>query len=59
MRTGNMPEVIDLIGRGERIRTSDHLHPIQVRYQAALHPEVPIIAVKPLPSQRLGWQTGT
>gem|GEM_PF-4300576 len=27
------------IGRGERIRTSDHLHPIQVRYQAALHPE--------------------
>ena len=39
MRTGSMPEVIDLIGRGERIRTSDHLHPIQVRYQAALHPE--------------------
>ena len=24
--------------RGERIRTSDHLNPIQVRYQAALHP---------------------
>ena len=30
MRTGSMPEVIDLIGRGERIRTSYHLHPIQV-----------------------------
>ena len=28
------------IGRGERIRTSDHLHPMQVRYQAALRPEV-------------------
>ena len=26
-------------GRGERIRTSDHLDPIQVRYQAALRPE--------------------
>lgn len=27
------------IGRGERIRTSDPLHPMQVRYQAALRPE--------------------
>jgi hypothetical protein len=27
-------------GRGERIRTSDTLLPKQVRYQAALHPEV-------------------
>ncbi len=26
-------------GRGERIRTSDHLHPIQVRYQTALRPD--------------------
>ncbi len=25
-------------GRGERIRTSDPLHPMQVRYQAALRP---------------------
>ena len=25
-------------GRGERIRTSDHLNPIQVRYQTALRP---------------------
>ncbi len=25
-------------GRGGRIRTDDHLNPIQVRYQAALHP---------------------
>ena len=31
--------VLSKFGRGERIRTSDHLHPIQVRYQAALHPE--------------------
>ena len=27
--------------RGERIRTSDPLHPRQVRYQAALHPANP------------------
>ena len=26
-------------GRGDWIRTSDHLHPMQVRYRAALHPE--------------------
>ncbi len=25
-------------GRGGRIRTGDHLNPIQVRYQTALHP---------------------
>ena len=25
--------------RGDWIRTSDHLHPMQVRYRAALHPE--------------------
>jgi hypothetical protein len=28
-----------LYGRGERIRTSDPLHPMQVRYQAALRPD--------------------
>ena len=27
------------IRRGDWIRTSDHLHPMQVRYRAALHPE--------------------
>ena len=27
-------------GRGEKIRTSDPLHPMQVRYQAALRPDV-------------------
>ncbi len=26
-------------GRDEKIRTSDPLNPIQVRYQAALHPD--------------------
>ena len=30
------------IGRGGAIRTHDHLHPIQVRYQTALRPEVRI-----------------
>ncbi|VAY87621.1 hypothetical protein CARN8_2150006 [mine drainage metagenome] len=32
-----------MTGRGERIRTSDHLHPMQVRYQAALRPEFVIM----------------
>jgi hypothetical protein len=32
-------ELIDLIGRGERIRTSGPLLPKQVRYQAAPLPE--------------------
>ena len=27
------------VGRGEMIRTSDPLHPMQVRYQAALRPD--------------------
>ena len=32
----------DYVGRsrGDWIRTSDHLNPIQVRYQAALRPEI-------------------
>ena|GEM_PF-685224 len=40
-----MFEAVDLvstrldIGRGEMIRTSDPLHPMQVRYQAALRPD--------------------
>ena len=33
-----MPIVASFIGRGGRIRTGDHLNPIQVRYQAALRP---------------------
>ena len=32
-------------GRRERIRTFDPLHPMQVRYQAALHAETSIIAM--------------
>ena len=28
------------LGRDDWIRTSDHLHPMQVRYQAAPHPEL-------------------
>ena len=30
-------------GRGEKIRTSDPLHPMQVRYQAALRPDAAAI----------------
>jgi hypothetical protein len=33
------PLALDLAGRGDWIRTSDHLHPMQVRYQAALRPD--------------------
>ena len=33
------PGVILSIGRGEKIRTSDPLHPMQVRYQAAPRPD--------------------
>ena len=32
-------QAIDLIGRGDWIRTSDPLRPRQVRYQAALRPD--------------------
>ncbi len=31
------------IGRGEMIRTSDPLHPMQVRYQAALRPDFALV----------------
>jgi hypothetical protein len=36
--SGGLTIVFAIYSRGERIRTSDHLNPIQVRYQAALHP---------------------
>jgi hypothetical protein len=38
----------DFNGRGERIRTSDPLHPMQVRYQAALRPDEPRIIAETL-----------
>ena len=42
-----MPNLASKNGRGERIRTSDHLNPIQVRYLAALHPDrSPVILTK-------------
>ena len=34
-----MFETQGFFGRGEKIRTSDPLHPMQVRYQAALRPD--------------------
>lgn len=40
-----------VFGRGERIRTSDHLHPMQVRYQAALHPVVEFERIQQRPVQ--------
>ena len=33
------PGSLIFVGRGEKIRTSDPLHPMQVRYQAALRPD--------------------
>src|SRR5690606_30576170 len=38
-KTKNRPEPVCLIGRGGGIRTRDPLHPMQVRYQAALRPD--------------------
>ena len=35
----NLPCSRESIGRDERIRTSDPLHPMQVRYQAAPRPD--------------------
>ena len=35
--------MLESIGRGEKIRTFDPLHPMQVRYQAALRPDGQII----------------
>ncbi len=32
----------DLLSRGDRIRTCDHMHPMHVRYQTAPHPEFPL-----------------
>ena len=37
--TRKRADPIDSYGRGEKIRTSDPLHPMQVRYQAALRPD--------------------
>ena len=33
------PLIESLIGRGDKIRTCDPLHPMQVRYQAAPRPD--------------------
>ncbi len=41
-KTGRIPcedRPVVMHGRGGGIRTRDPLHPMQVRYQAALHPE--------------------
>ena len=42
----------DINGRSERIRTSDPLVPNEVRYQAALHSEWPLIQAALLPRKR-------
>ena len=49
-KKGQRNDSVSLVffGRGEKIRTSDPLHPMQVRYQAALRPEqTSIISVYP------------
>jgi hypothetical protein len=48
---GQSPQ--DDIGRDDWIRTSDPLTPSQVRYQAALHPE---IAVSVVSCRRASWR---
>ena len=42
---------LDLIGRGDWIRTSDPLRPRQVRYQAALRPDVVVGRVSHYPTR--------
>ena len=37
--TSQYPFLIFFIGRDDWIRTSDPLHPMQMRYQTALHPD--------------------
>jgi hypothetical protein len=44
--------------RGDWIRTSDHLHPMQVRYRAALHPEELVPHFAGLPATRRSGQQG-
>ncbi len=36
----NLSEALILLGRDGEIRTHDPLHPMQVRYRAALHPDL-------------------
>ena len=39
-KASEFSEALILLGRDGEIRTHDPLHPMQVRYRAALHPEV-------------------
>ena len=41
-----------LAGRNERIRTTDPFHPKEVRYQAALRPDVCLVYYR-IPSQKI------
>ncbi len=41
--SGKIMKLNGIAGRDERIRTSDPLNPIQVRYQAALRPDALIV----------------
>ena len=45
-RPGGDLRAVEDAGRGDWIRTSDHLHPMQVRYQAALRPDLKSIIAK-------------
>ena len=44
-----------IIGRCERIRTFDPLHPMQVRYQAAPHTESLRIITSAINAKRSAW----
>jgi hypothetical protein len=39
----HQPQLVDCNGRGGGIRTRDPLRPRQVRYQAALRPDRPLV----------------
>ena len=55
--TFQYPFLIFLIGRGDKIRTCDPLHPMQVLYQAELHPDnVLHIISRPTKIQFFFWE---
>jgi hypothetical protein len=39
-KTSAIAEALTIFGRDDKIRTCDPLHPMQVRYRAALRPEL-------------------
>ncbi len=52
-------EALILLGRDGEIRTHDPLHPMQVRYRAALHPDLFLLVTQPNPGLVGAWERVT